>query len=148
MRLAVVIAVLGLCAASASAEKCFTETEIGPMTCNCGPGAMGLILCSDTFVEVSGGPAVRHTSGLSGLSATASAPYLEMVPAGPSECAQATLPPYHCAWWEYDFEVCMSLWIREGLLFDHVEVDIDITYKGKHFHCDDAPSDACPPSGG
>ena len=133
-----VIVALALFAASASAQSCFIDTEVGPKTCNCSPESSPLKLCSSPDVQVMGGAQVRHTSGLSGLTASAAVPYIENTSVGASECVTAVLPPFHCAWWEYDFKVCVSMQITEGLLFDHVKVHVDITYVGKRFRCEPA----------
>ena len=138
MRFHAFLIALALVATGAAAQSCFIDTEADPKVCNCGPEPSSLKLCSSEFVEVMGGIQVRHTASFSGLTATATVPYLENASTGPSECVTAVVPAFHCAWWEYDFQICMTMQVTEGLIFDHVKVSISVTYQGKRFRCEPA----------
>jgi hypothetical protein len=137
--------VLAVMAGSAwGSGPCWSDTEKGPWTCNCTDSEVGYTGCSSSSVEVKSGNEGGITSYFPGLSGTAKKSYSETVSTGNSECVNAQIPPHQCAWFEYQFQCCLTKRIVEGFFFDSVEWCVTVTYLGKSFICAPAPPGACP----
>ena len=127
---------------SASWRKCYVDTEVLPMDCNCTSSSIVQTSCSSETVKVTAntpGP----TGTVSVLSAAPQPPYAWSADIGPSECIQTVLPSLWCSWWQYEFLVCVSYQVEEGLFFDSVEVSVCILFLGKSFIVAPMPIISC-----
>jgi hypothetical protein len=146
MRLTGVIVglLLAIAAGKASAQSCFFDTEVGPYTCNCSATVdMTLTTCSSASVTVKSGNEGGVTGTFPGLTGTAKAWYSTEATTSGSECGEVEIPPLHCAWWEYHFEVCISWRLQEGFLWDTWVKCVDAKFLGKNHFCEPMPLVAC-----
>jgi hypothetical protein len=135
---------LALLAASASgADKCWTDTEKGPWTCNCTDSTVHYTGCSSSDVKVMSGNEGGVTGTFPGLSATAKWTYSLTVSTGDSECLTADIPPHQCAWLEYHFKLCLTQRIEDHWWGDSVVNCVTPTYLGKSLKSEPAPPGAC-----
>ena len=132
--------VLAALASSAwGSTKCWNDTEKGAWTCNCSGIEVQYTGCSSSTVEVKSGNEGGVTGTFPGLSVTAKQSYSQSVSTGASECISTTIPPHHCAWFEYHFEVCLTTWVEEHWYGDKVVSSLSATFLGKSFHCEPSP---------
>ena len=125
-----------------SSRKCYVDTEVLPMDCNCTSSSTVQTSCSSETVTVT-----ANTPGPTGtvtvLSAAPQPPYAWAADIGPSECVEAVLPSLWCSWWQYHFLVCVSFKVKESLFFDSVEVSVCILFLGKSFIVEPMPIISC-----
>lgn len=141
----VAIALALLAERTPASTQCFIDVEMGPWTCNCTLNPVENTVCTNSTMKVTSGGNGGVSGSFPGLTVSASNWYAKEVSTGGSSCITAMVPPLHCAWWDYVFMVCVTTTVKEGLFWDTVETEVDVTLLTMNYRCEPVPMVVCAP---